>query len=379
MRTLFLTIGCGGSDNPRVSAAPIWESSFLPLPVVSRIVTNDSFYVSGIAEVGCNIILAGGEWGTLLRVYPDGQVDSVRGRVPGARPRSRLEPFDSGRVLVWSNIPPAWGVVHPDLSVDPMTVLRHPWGGGVGGPVFPYRGGYLMVLFGDASVRRESPTPWIPAPQVYALGADGGKLDSIGYVQDRGGQFLSWAAARVASGITGDTLMLLNLADASLNAWAMPDHSTAWRSALPNYFQSLDFREETWEYPWVHVGGKRLNLVGALQAELAAIAQDGSIYALRNYEVKWRSVKLPRYFKIRGVWEVTARGLEHYTPRGELINRYSLPDGDDLDWIRPGRLGRVYLGFSDHVAIAQLLPDPGRCTALPARVTIDIHDSPPEE
>lgn len=374
---VFFTSACDGGSLRDAALADV-AMPRSPLPVVARIIANDSFYVSGIAQTGCSLIVVGGEWGTIARIDPDGKLDTVLRRVPGAGPGTRLESGDGGRVLFWSNNPPSWGVLQPDLAVESMTVPVHAWGEAMSGPVFALHGQYVMVPFGDLRVRRAAPRPWVPAPLAYVLAMDGGEKSRIGRITDQGGEFLSWAAARVAVGVRGDTLVLLNLTDGSLMGWVAQHDSPAWTDTLPKYFENPKPREEVWRYPWVHLGGARVNLIGALQVEMAAIAEDGSILAVRNYGIRWRSLKLPRYFKIKGGWEVTSRGLERYTSHGDLVGHFVLPDGD-LNWIRAGRNGRVFLGYSDEVIVAEFGGTPGDCPPLPERVVLDINDRPPAE
>jgi len=373
--TAFLAAACNDSAD-RSTATGSGALTLLPLPVIARIVENDSFYVSGIAERGCQLILVGGGWGTIVRLNPDGLLDTIRGRVPGASSGTRLEPADSGRTLFWSSSPPSWGVVYPDLSVASMTVPVHPWGGAVSGPVFPFGGQYVMVPFGDPKVYRKSPRPWVSAPIAYILGTEGEEKATIGRIPDRGGEFLSWAAARVAAGVRGDTLVTLSLTDGSLAGWATEHASPVWSDELPKYFENPKPKEEVWRYPWVDVGGARVNLVGARQVEMAAIGDDGTIYAVRNYGIRWRSLKLPRYFKIQGKWEIISRGLEQYTSHGDLVKRYLLPE-KELNWIRAGRNSKVFLGYSNEVIVAEFGRTPGDCPPLPEKTILDISDSPP--
>ncbi len=349
-----------------------------PMPIKALIALSDSFYASGAAAVGCSLVLVGSEWGTLVRLAPGPEVIQSVGGMPGHRQGVRLEAGGEDSTFYWSNTPPVWGVVRRDLTVRSLPGVMHPWGNIVSGAVFPKAGKVVMVPFSDVRVRHESPRPWVGAPLGYILTPEGMRYDSVSLVPDAGGAYLSWAKARSAAGVVGDTLVLLNLSNGELAGWTGPLSVPTWKTQLPRYYAAPRYQEETWSYPWIDIGGERVNLIAPLQVEMATVSPGGSVYAVRNYEVRWRAARVPGRFKIRGTWEPVLQGLEHYDTRGRVIGRYKLPDAD-VRWIRTGPDGHLFLGFRDRVVIAQIAGGDGECPTWPERIRVDVRDRPPDK
>lgn len=368
-----MAVGCR-ADTPRLVGLPVAGAM---LNTVSRIVVPDSFIVTGAAGgSSCEIVLVGGEWGTLVRVRRDGSVDSLTGRLPGARSGGHLQSLGTRGIVVWSNAPPFWGRIGVDLSVSVLPVPMHAWGGRVVGPPVQIDNGYVMVPFGDLLMPRRAPRPWQGAPLGYDLALDGAKQDSVGWVDDRGGMYLSWYGARTVPGSVNDTLILLNLESAAFSAWRRPYSEPIWVRTLPRYFEPPVAREELFEYPWLQFGGVMRSFLAVSQVESAAIAEDGTMFAIRNYQARWERISRPR-LKTQGRWVVVSRGLEKYSHDGLLLERYALPSGIDVRWVGIGPHGRVFLRQGQHVLVIETAGDTERCPAMPRLIVVKHSDPPP--
>lgn len=348
----------------------------VPLPEVARLTMPDSFTISGIADLGrCELLLLGGDWGTMARVDSQGHVSPRTVRAPGAPVDGHLQTGPHGRILLWTSSPATWGVVSRDLTVALFPRPAHPWGTTQGAPVTELPSSFVVSPFGDVRVTQASPSPWVAAPLAYVLDTSGALVDSIGAIKQREGRYLSGFAARTLTAAVGDTVVLLNVYSGDLTAWMKPYSHPVWHARLPQSIDTLTPREEVWQYPWIQKGAEFHNVMALSQVGAAAAGNDGTIYAVRNYQATFLRVP-QRRLKTQGKWVTVSSALELYTPRGKMLSRYDLPPGTN-QWIAVGNGGRVFVRRSRELIIAETRASHTTCSAWPKVMAVAVADREP--
>lgn len=365
---------CEEPSVTRIRARPTLPS----LEVESIIFGSDSFVVSGVAvSEDCGLILTGGQWGSAIRVHPDGSQVPAHG-LGGARRELRVTDGGPGVALVWARDPPFLGILnHDKLQVRQVTPPVHAWGMVTVGSAAALANGRIAVaaFFEGAPVAR--PDPWIDG-HLIAVSATGDSawLD-VGSIPRSEATYLSWLAARTAIGSSGDTLLALGLSDGILRGFVNRDLGfvEAFEVALPRYFEAPVPREEVWVAEWISVGGAMPYLIEISQVAQADIAQGGRVVAVRPYMAEWRHYK-NRYVPTQGGWELTELGLEIYSSRGGLIGAFALPS-ERVNWIRADRYGRIFLSDGrGHVYVASDPTFAGTrpCQRLPSEIRLRSAD-----
>lgn len=375
----ILAIAC---NNPRLERHRD-PPTLAPLQTITVIEGSDSFVPSGVASTrACDLVLVGAEWGSVTRVPADGSLDPKVARIPGARRVSRLEDGDESNLVVWSQSPPFLGRLNGnDMTIDSIGVPLHAWGDHWVGPVAALPTGHLAMTPMGVGPARRQPEPWVAAPLIQVLDSDGRVVQTVGEVENQGGHYLSWLAARAWIGNTGDTLLVLSFSTGKLSAYApVTDRSTPsthWSKQLPIYFQAPSPHEEIWRAPWIQIGGEMPHLIEVSHVADAAFGSDGKLYVIRNYMAEWRRAR-NRYVSTQGAWAVTEQGLEIYDAHGHFLGAYALPDMD-VNWLRADRHGRLFFSVgSGSIIVAQdPTSPPSPCPALPPRVILTAADTPP--
>lgn len=379
MSVLLFIAGCEAPRIERILSPP----PLAPLTVETTISNSATFWPSGaVGTEGCGILVVGQEWGSMMRINPDGSMDPRELRIPGNHRSSHLETRDGRRILVWSNNPPFLGIVTSVTAVLSLPVPTHPWGGKRVGPVsLPPSGRIAMAPLGGTSPHKR-PDPWIRAPAIQIFDSVGG-IEAIGEIQDVGGVYLPWLQSRMALGVIGDTVLSLSLSDGTLAAYASLDSTGGFTAVrvkkLRSYFRPPPVVEEVLNYPWIHFGGDQIKIVEARPIRAATFGPSGKIFMIRNYFAEWHPYR-DKVFETDGDWEVKARGLEIYDPEGMFLGAWALPESAlTLNWLRVGVNGRILFGDGEAVIVVQ---DPTSsstpCPPMPPRITAARADRPSE-
>lgn len=145
---------------------------------------------------------------------------------------------------------------------------------------------------------------------------------------------------------------------------------------LPQYFTAPEPREEVWSVPWIQIGGEIPRLIEVPHAADAIFAPDGKLYVVRNYMARWKRARIVR-FPTQGFWEVTHRGLEIYSSRGNILGAYNLPS-EETSLMTADANGRVFLRDGASILVVK---DPTverySCPPFPEEVRITVADEPP--
>lgn len=381
--TLSLLIHLSGCENPRVrptGSPPLRE----PLEVASTI-RIDGFSASDLAPVGdCKVWIVGASWGLVVEVDLTAGESRVIGQLPIRVRRPRLEPGPPNQLLVWSKNTPTLGWIDLGTSTfRPIHLPSHPWTPLTAGPSVALASGMIaMAPIGDTE-RLRSPRPWLSAPLVWVLGHDGRLVRTLGSIPDLGGDYLSAAWSQVRLGRHEDKLLVVHLAEATLEIRSIEagtDRSGPVTSTveLPKYLRAPKIWEEVWQPAWL-LNGAQPRVYFVPQLAEARFAPDGRLFAIRNGDAKWNRSDSPLVrgkYERRGGWEVTAQWLEAYGTSGALLGTYALPEGHATRLVADG-VGHLFLwGTDGNISVIRDPTGPSACQIRTPVIEIPYVDSP---
>ena len=301
-----ITALLSGCQNPAPELHRIAKPPTLaPLETLTVLHSAGSFTPSGIAgTTDCAIVLVGRSWGTLARIEPDGRPSERTGRVPGYREFASLETGPDGRVLVWASEPAFLARLNPDLTLDSVPVPHHPWGGRLMGPVVDLQdGGYAIAPLSDRRTWVPSPDPWIDAPLLQIVDADGFARGGVGSLLQEKGIYLTWLANRAVLGRQGQRILVLRLSSGTVMTYsASADPSGLEAPAefqLNTYSEAPLPTEEVRRYPWITEGGYPFLHQHLPHVETAAFGVN-RLYAIRNYDAEWVQFDQSTSFEMEG-------------------------------------------------------------------------------
>lgn len=378
---LALLMACQQPQVRLLEAPPLGDS----LHVEASIVATDSFRPSAaFGGANCDIILIGGEWGTIVRFRSNSAMSVDTSRLPGVRRGASAGSSSSEGPVVWSNYPSALMLLDlEDLSVDSVAIPRHPWGAERWvGPAVRMPDGRVALAQLGGMPGRVQPSPWIPAPLVRIVDQRSELVQDVGKMRHVPGRYLSWLMSRAAVGSFGDTLLVYTLSDAVLSVYVPKsgtDSVSHIRTAqLPLYFQAPEPREEIWQPAWIQVGGEVPHLIHVPHTMTAVFGPDGRLYAVRVYDAEWLRARNP-YVRTQGRWRVARSALEVYDTRGALIGSLALP-AEDIIRLHVDENGRIMM--ISRVGTVHIASSPfsnvGRCEPFSRELVIPVGDRAPK-
>lgn len=371
-----------GACVPRELRSTSQRPELTELELLGEVRTSDAFSPSSAVPIAdCALLTVDAHWGTLLIIDSAGEVGRAiwHPRVPllGAK----LAIGSDERVVMWSVVPNFLGFVATDpLDVHPVSVMDHAWGGSAIGPAVPMgTHHFAMTAIGDRSLPRRRPEPWRSTTLVDLYSERGHRIAGAGAVPEHEAKYLSSLLASSALGVVGDTLLVLQHADATVHAFV---HATADSMALvrivklPHYFEQPPPREEVRTYPWIQYNGDVVRLTFAWPVGPAAFGPQGRLYAIRNYSMRWRPIA-KGVLNRGGQWMPVDSGMEVYSAEGALLGAFDL-GGRSVAWLRISNDGRVVIGDANgNLAVFR---DPQgssarRCRRVAGRVRLQKSDS----
>lgn len=364
---LVLVAGCQARQTTRVHEPPPSAT----LHVLSRISYADVFPISSaVGRGGCGLLLADGHAGRIVEVSGDGRQLTVLGAVPGVWRFPTLEPLDSTHVAIWSDVRPYLGVLDlRDGRITSARVAQYQWGGAALGPLVmlaPDR--YATIPAGDPHNPRREPPGASPAPLVEVRTFDGTRVGTVDTVAERGGRYLSWRGARSVMGRYGDTILVLELSDATVHRYVRRAGEEQLVAAgvlsLPRYFVPVRPRETVTVLPWILINGDLMSIDDTPALGLSAIGADGTLYVIRNADFQRPSGA--------GAWRVDHQALEVYSARGVFKGAFAMP-ARNVVWLEADGHGRLLFGTDSGVVVTEdPTSGPTTCPVMPPLTTSAI-------
>ncbi len=365
------------------SSTELFRIGYVPplakLEISSVLKAGGTLDPSGVAGgFDCEIVMVGRNWATIRRILSDGVLDPLKSQVRRVPANANLIVGEGGRILLSATSPDYLAEVGDDLSLQPLSIPQHPWGGRWSGPVVPIGSDHFAIAaVSDRSRPLPDPEPWIGASLVRIVDSTGLVVGGVGKILREEGRYLTWLTSRVALGYSRDTLSVLFLSDGKLQRYTSVPGETEWSlvssTALPQYLSSPMVREEIKPIPWLQEFDRFKH--HQVSQVLAGVIVADRVYAIRAYAASWNRFNHPD-LEARGEWQVKDHGLEIYDLRGRVLGRYALP-AQHLRTLNVDLHGRIFLGFGDSVLIARpSINDGPKCPDTPRRVVFPFDDAP---
>ena len=312
----LLSVGSCASERKVVPAPPLGSPPMVLGTIVSRM---GGKLTGAVGLLDCSVVLADANAGTLVSLDSGGH-ETRRIRVTEAPLGGilRLERGDSGHVLVWADVPGFLKTVNlSDGRIGEIPVPLDEWGLRMPGPTVQLRSSFFaLARLGDGSWPRREPDSHATAFRLEIVDSLGNRVEGLGPVMSRGGQYGTWMNTASAVGVVGDTIVEVDLNSARVYRYARsdsrPSYSPLDSIALPLYFVPQPAREIRRTPPGLQ--GEFFQFLVERQLEAADIDPRGRIYAIRNRQSVGRD------------WSSRVeQSLEIYGPSGRLLGSFRLP------------------------------------------------------
>lgn len=362
------------------------ESSGVPLAqlvVKAEIEFDSSFKIASVVGLpNEEILLSGASWGTVARVQLNTGHVLARTTVPGYRKGLTLSALRHNQVSVWAREPRLVGRLNTTTlaldSVRPFSAI-----GGkrfVGPTTLGQSGELLMAPFSD----RSRPIRGLigdSLPLVVRMGRSRSEWIPLGELSMTSGEYLTWLRNVGETWVVGQNLYFLARERGELFHFRRDDGRFHPVASLPRYMESPVSTESTQVYRWANEGGDFVTISSLAQVLVSAVDSHGYLVAVRPINAKraWTSFLPPRRSPVFTIQEAV---VERYDTFGKTLARLIMPKSIDPTMITHISIdgnGRLFVVMSRQSVLYVLEvepPSPKRSKAVPARVRVELNDTP---